>query len=365
MMESLSSRAGQAAGLGLPSSDQGMSLSDPTAVRALLEPDVPMDQIPGSVAWITMLMTLFYWNVPLSVLGRWLGVHKTTILRWIVGLALALWPTIYGWILDRVNAKMVYIDEKWIKIRGRWRYWYVVLDVQTELPVLAALLPSRTKWACRWLGCLLKRIKKIPGVIITDGLHAYASLWPGIKHVLCRFHHQQGVTQWLNKHFATDAEIARRKPAMKKLFQTTDKRTVRRRLAHLKNQAPALGIVPWVSTVMDKLPSLICSIGSRRLPSTTNAIERFFRTFNRFYKTRGGFHSLLSAKRELILFLVVYLFTQRSTDGKAPIERIVPQASLMPLYRLINDPLRTLREFGYVKKKTNMADFLLAHVAAA
>ena len=51
-------------------------------------------------------MTLFYWNVPLSVLGRWCGVHKTTILRWVLGLALALWPLICQWIgaaCQRVN----------------------------------------------------------------------------------------------------------------------------------------------------------------------------------------------------------------------------------------------------------------------
>jgi hypothetical protein len=132
----------------------------------------------------------------------------------------------------------------------------------------------------------------------------------------------------------------------------------------LTEQAPELGLGPWITTVMEKLPSLICTIGSVRLPSTTNAIERFFRAFNRFYKTRGGFHSRLSANRELILFLVVYVFTQR-TDGHAPIERIIPEASRMPLYRLINDPFRSLRERENVKEKANMADFLLTHVAVA
>jgi len=283
----------------------------------------------------------------------------------VVGLALALWPTIYQRILEQVKAKMVYIDEKWIKIRGRWRYWYVVLDVDTELPVLAALLPSRTTWACRWMGCLLKRIKQVPAVIITDGLQAYKALLPGVKHVLCRFHHQQAATQWLNKHFATEQEIKTRKPVMKKLFQTTDKRTVRRRLARLKEQAPALGITAWITTVIEKLPSLICSIGSQRLPSTTNAIECFFRAFNRFYKTRSGFHSVLSAKRELILFLVVYLFTQRCIDGHAPIEVIMPEAPHMPLYRLINDPFRSLQKWRNVKEKANMADFLLLNQAVA
>ncbi len=110
----------------------------------------------------------------LSVLGSWFGVHKTTILRRMLGLVLVLWPIVYKWILNNVRAKAVYIDEKWLKIRGKWLYWYVVLDTETGLPVLAALLPSTGKWACRWIGIMLKRIGKIPRVIITDGLPSYS-----------------------------------------------------------------------------------------------------------------------------------------------------------------------------------------------
>jgi hypothetical protein len=152
---------------------------------------------------------------------------------------------------------------------------------------------------------------------------------------------------------------------MKRVLQTHDKRTVRRRLAWLRERAPELGITPWVTGVEEKLPALRCSVGSVRLPATTNAIERFFRDFQRFYGTRGGFHSLLSAKRELLLFLVVYVFTQHATTGQARIEVIGPEARHMPLYRLINTPWRALQERGYVKSKATMADLLLGEAAAA
>jgi transposase-like protein len=365
LLESLARPATPPAGWSVPPVDHGMRLADPTALTALVTPELPLAQVPGSLCWLTCLMTLFYWNVPLSVLGRWCGVHKTTILRGVLGLALALWPLIYRWIGEQGQASMVYVDEKWLKIRGRWHYWFVVLEVSTALPVLAALLPSRGQWACRWVGRQLRQLKKVPKVLITDGLRAYASLVPGAKHVLCRFHHQQGVTHWLKQHFTTEAEIDARKPAMKRLFQTRDKRTVRRRLAWLKERAAEWGITPWVSTVEAKLPQLICSVGSVRLPSTSNAVERFFRAFQRFYCPRGGFHSVLSAKRELLLFLVVYVFTQHATTGQAPIEAIVPQARSMPLYRLINDPFRALQERGDVKREVEMADLLRPQEAAA
>src|SRR2546428_7262535 len=251
------------------------------------------------------MMAVFYWDAAVSVLGRWCGVHTTTIMRWVLGVALALGPLIYRWIEERVKASMVSVDEKWLKIRGRWYYWFVVLDVPTELPVLAVLLPSRGQWACRWVGRQLRQRKKVPKVLITDGLQAYASLVPGAKHGLCRLHHQQGVTHWLKQHCATEAAIDARKPAMKRLFQTHDKRTVRRRLARLKERAAEWGMTPWVSAVEAKLPQRIWSVGSVRLPSTSNAVERFFCAFQRLYRTRGGFHSVRSAKRALRLFLVV------------------------------------------------------------
>lgn len=359
---------GAAAGLGLPPADQGMVLSDPTALKALVTPDMPLGQISGALCWVTFLMTLYYWNVPLSVLGSWMHVHKTTVLRWMLGLAVNLWPILYQWILDRVKARMVYVDEKWIKIKGKWHYWFVVLAAETELPVLAALLPSRSRWACRWVGMMLRRIGQMPKVVITDGLLAYhylLAVLAGAKQILCRFHHQQRVTIWLKKHFTEDAHIDERKGAMKALLQTSDKRTVRRRLERLKEKAAAWGISGWVEMVVAKLPSLLCTIGSVRLPATNNAIERFFRAFNRFYKTRCGFHSVLSAKRELILFLVVYLFMRRDKDGQAPIETIMPEATRMPVYRLINDPLSALGELKNVKSEAPMADFLLGEVTHA
>jgi transposase-like protein len=365
LLESRLLPAGLEACHGVPSHDRGMRLADPTALTALVTPDLPLAEVPGSLCWLSFCMTLFYWNVPLSVLGRWCGVHKTTILRGVVGLAVALWPRVSHWIGKRVQARMVYVDEKWLKIRGRWQYWFVVLDVATELPVLAALLPARGQWACRWVGRQLRQLKKVPQVLITDGLQAYAYLMPGAKHVLCRFHHQQGVTHWLKQHFTTEEEINARKPAMKRVLQTHDKRTVRRRLARLKARAATWGILPWVSSVEAKLPQLIGSVGSVRLPSTTNALERFFRVFQRFYKTRRGFHSALSAKRELLLFLVVYVFTQRTSTGQAPIEVILPEARRMPLYRLINDPFRALHERGTVKRVVDMADLLRCQEAAA
>ena len=363
MMNTMSASAGSKAGIAA-SETEGTYISDPTSIRKLVTPDVPVSAIGSPLRWVALCMVLYYHGVSLSVLGRWLNVHKTTILRWILGMTLALWPIVYSWVIDGVKARVVYIDEKWLKIRGKWHYWFVVLDTQTGLPVLASLLPSRSRWACRWLGIMLKRIDKIPRVIITDGLLSYHYLMdkaqaPGVRHILCHFHHQQGVTRWLKKHFHKREEIAARKSKMKRVLQSNDKRTVRRRFQKLKESSQELGICPWIEQTEANLVKLLPSVGSVAIPKTTNAIERFFRTFNRFYKVRCGFFSVVSAKRELILFLLMYLFVQQPESGKAPIESIMPDVKKMPLYKMINDPLRTVMGLENVKRNVNVADFAL------
>ena len=127
---------------------------------------------------------------------------------------------------------------------------------------------------------MLKRIGKIPRVIITDGLSSYSHVihvmavaGRRVKHILCHFHHQQGITRWLKKRYSDKDEIAVRKRKMKRVFQTNDKRTVRRRLGKLKESSGELGISEWVEQTQEKLPKVLPSVGSACIPRTINAIE--------------------------------------------------------------------------------------------
>ncbi len=132
------------------------------------------------------------------------------------------------------------------------------------------------------------------------------------------------------------------KRKMKRVVHTCDLRTVIRRLQSLEDQdaREGWGLSSWITTVRDKLDRLGPALRHNQYPRTTHQIERFFRAFQRFYKTRGGFHSVLSAQRELMLFVVVYVFTRQVESGQAPIEQIVPHAKDMPFYKIINAPFR-------------------------
>jgi transposase-like protein len=318
------------------------------SVAVLLSPNALVSEVSWRVRLMVLALTLYFWNVPLSRIGLWFGISKGAVYQWVIGLAVTLFPIIQAWIVLVVQAVSVSVDEKWLKIRKHWHYWFVCLDEATGLPVHMDLLPTRTKWACCWLLVSLRRLGKIPRAVITDGLTGYASslrvVFPKAKHLLCLFHHQQAVTRWLREHAAAlpKETVNALKHRMKQVVQTGDSRTVRRRLRRLEFEETAeqIGLNSWISGIRERFVQLIPSLRHNPYPRTTNSIERFFRAFQRFYKTRGGFHSVMSAKRELMLFLVVYVFTIQVGTGSAPIEKIVPQAKHMPLYTLLNDPFR-------------------------
>jgi hypothetical protein len=185
----------------------------------------------------------------------------------------------------------------------------VVWEVHTELPVVAAWLPSRRQWAGRWRGAPWRRRQYGPRVSITEGLQAEASLRQGAQPVLGPFQHQQGVTQGLRQPLTTDAESKRRQPVRKPLGQSHEKRTVRRRLARVTEPASAWGIRPWVTTVEEQRPQRIGSVGRVRWPATPTAMARFCRP------TR-----------------------------QAPIAVMGPAVRRRPLDRFINDPFKALQE---------------------
>jgi transposase-like protein len=255
---------------------------------------------------------------------------------------------------------MVYLDEKWLKIKGKWHYWFVVLDHDTGLPVVASLLATKSKWSIRFIATQLRKLRKIPTIVITDGMLGYdciQDIGQRVRRILCHFHHQQSISHYLKKNFKQD-QIPQRQKAMKKMMQTQDKRTVKRRFSKLKSAAEKLKISEWVAETERKLPKLLPAVGSRKIPTTNNAIERFFRAFNRFYKLRCGFFSIISAKRELIFFMLMYLFLKQPETGTAPVEAIMPEAKMMPFYQLVNHPITILFNTNSVKDKNKTADFL-------
>jgi hypothetical protein len=317
-------------------------------VEALLTPQLPLSEIPEPVVQMVTSIALYHSGASFSQLGRWFGGKaKSTMYRGVIGLALALWPVIQGWLWQRVTGRRLLVDEKWVNIRKKWHDLFCSVDLDSGLPLFHSRLPSRTKWACRLFLLKLRRLGKTPSAIATDGLKGYTSaikqVFPKARHLLCLFHHQHTVSRCVNTQFSDTEteEVNATKKQMKRVLRTDDTRTVNRRLDRLEKKAEEKGwrkILEWCTRTRDNLTHLLPAVRSNTYPSTTNEIERFFRAFTRFCKTRCGFHSGKSATREINFFMVVYLFSIQAESGKAPIETILPEANTMPFYRLLNYP---------------------------
>jgi hypothetical protein len=70
MMAIFSSAKVEKAGIAPPESF-GMKLSDPTTIRSLLTENAPLSSIGKKIKWVCFIMALYYYGIPLSVLGRW------------------------------------------------------------------------------------------------------------------------------------------------------------------------------------------------------------------------------------------------------------------------------------------------------
>lgn len=91
------------------------------AVESLLTPGRAVSSLPWKIRLMVAAMTLYFWNVPLSRIAQWLDVSNRTVYDWVMGQAVALFPTIQAWISERVQGACLLIDEKWLKIKERWR----------------------------------------------------------------------------------------------------------------------------------------------------------------------------------------------------------------------------------------------------
>ena len=185
-------------------------------------------------------------------------------------------------------------------------------------------------------------------MIITDGWDAYikaiAAVFPHAQHLLCRFHALQAAFRRLKAVLTAGAGRRLWASQLGRLFHTTDRRTVRRRLEKLRQQAQGTPVAVVIARLIGKLPQLLPAVGSTYRPTTSNAVEHFFAAFARFSRLKGPFQTEASAQKHLDLFLLGYVFRVRSAEaleahqGRCPLQQAGYRVAQMPLFHLINRP---------------------------
>ena len=301
----------------------------------------------GATGAMLLAFLLYYHGVSLEVIGRFFGVHKTTVMRWLSPLAQVNWQAAvqHG---TRFFSGTVAVDEKWLKIAGVWWYLFVAVDHVSGFPLHVALLPSNATPYCTLFLLQLKALGYHPKVIITDGWDAYvtaiARVFPHAQHLLCRFHALRAAFRRLRKQVPNGTARRRWADQLKALFRTPSKRTVRRRLERLQAEAPDSPAQAVVARLLAKVPQLLPAVGSTWRPTTSNAAERFLGAFERFYRAKGPFQNLASAQKHVALFMLGYVFETFSAEaaaerqGRCPLQMAGYEVGAIPLFHLLNRP---------------------------
>ena len=292
----------------------------------------------GPAGVLLLAFVLYTSGLSYATIGGWMGVDASTVCRWLEPFASLGWM----WVQQQRASfsGQVAVDEKEIKIDGETWYLFVAVDCVTRFPLHIAFYPSNNGDYCLTFLLELKQKGYRPYVIVTDGWDAYIeaiqTAFPKAKHMLCRFHLIRSVFRRMKKIKFFDAECI---TLLRNLFHSDDPRTVRRRVAVLKEKLAKLGKEWVLEGLLAKLEHVMPAVGNpTRWPSTSNAAEWFFRDYERFYRRKGPFQNKKSAYKLTGLFVLGYVF-RMGLDGQAcPLERDQTDVSLIPFYHLINRP---------------------------
>ena len=292
----------------------------------------------GPAGVLLLAFVLYTSGLSYATIGGWMGVHPSTICRWLEPFASVGWM----WVQQQRASfsGQVAVDEKHITIGGVTWYLFVAVDCVTRFPLHIAFYPSNNGDYCLMFLLELKQKGYRPYVIVTDGWDAYIeainTAFPKAKHLLCRFHLIRSVFRRMKQIKFFDAEIG---TLLGNLFHSDDPRTVRRRVAKLKEKLAELNKTWVFDGLLAKLKHVMPAVGNpTRWPSTSNAAEWFFRDYDRFYRLKGPFQHETSAHKLTGLFVLGYVFRMGLAGQACPLERAQTDVSLIPFYHLINRP---------------------------
>lgn len=310
-------------------------------VRADAELVRELTKSEGTVAaWAQEYVWLFllYWHgISAATLGKWFGLHKTTVWRRVVKFS-ALGVLAAG-LVAGVSSGVIGVDEKWIRIGGKWHYLFTAVDLERGLPLHFEIYKSRSGYYCRLFLSRLRQLGFQPRLIVTDGWVGYwaaiKKVFPTAQHQLCIFHVMRSIMQWLKQHIRSEDLVAEYGRQAKRIFQTTDKRTAERRYKKLKRRRKLKALL---RRLRRKWSRIVPALGSTWIPTTNNGSERFNRAFERFYRARQAFGSRLSAYAQVRVFWLGFLINEALASGQAPLTQVKPAVRDWALYQLWNKP---------------------------
>jgi transposase-like protein len=221
----------------------------------------------------------------MSVVGNILGVAKSTVSDWIYKL-----PDLKKMLLNSIKSwsGVVCMDEKWLKINGKWHYVFSVVDHYTGFPLYYKTVGAQNTDTWEAFMSEFKKIYGKPKLIISDGSLALAAarrkVFPEISFQYCWFHKLKN----LNKRIYQVKDEKLRE----KLLKMSDGMFHNRHPSSRKRTAQRIVAmnVPGVSKYVEK--NILGNWRHLNKMLTSNAAERWNRKINKVMLGRYGLKSV-------------------------------------------------------------------------
>jgi len=244
-------------------------------------------------------------GVNMEVIGMIFGVAKSTVHNWLYKL-----PDMRRMILNSIKSwsGVVCVDEKWVKINGKWHFVLSFVDNITGFPLYVKVVyDTKTE---TWVG-FMKEFRKLygkPRLIISDGSKSLAAarniIFPKTPYQLCWFHKLKNLNDRIYK-VRNNKVRAKLIVMSSNMFHNTHpssrKRTAKRIVAMN---------IPGVSQYVAN--NILGDWKHLNMMKTSNAVERWNRKIEKVTSGRYGLKSVQFVEKLLDgLWLKETLFDQR------------------------------------------------------
>jgi transposase-like protein len=207
------------------------------------------------------------------------------------------------------------IDEKWIKVRGKWNYVFTAVGAESSDLLAIDLFHHKDRQAMKSFLLQLKAMGFRPISITTDLLLGYegvvAEVFPDCIYHQCVLHAGRDARRIVRQSLPDDGEDGWRKRLTRRictLFGSKKLKQVKKRYARfmsLKEKAPEA--VSGVFDMVQKYYPKLCLLATcTDIPKTTNPVERAIGEFEERYHITKGFTSFYYAQFFLKAFQVYY-----------------------------------------------------------
>jgi transposase-like protein len=241
-------------------------------------------------------------------------VALTTVLRWVKKAGEECVPPLSVCTQEDWEQPLC-IDEKWIKVRGKWNYVFTAVGTTVTDPLGIDVFFHKDHAASKTFLLQLKAQGFRPRSIVTDLLLGYEravkEVFPQCRYSQCVLHAQRDARRILRQTLPDDGEEGWRRRltrAIRILFRSSKLKQLKKRYARLmllKPKAPE-AVQGVFQTLQNYYPKLCQIVSDGDVPKSTNPVERAIGEFAERYQLTKGFTSFYHARFFLRAFQIYY-----------------------------------------------------------